>query len=72
MAGPSDCLFPMSQNDLADTLGLSVVHINRVLQHLRREGLISLSRGRLEILDWGGLVDAGGFDAGYLQAARLD
>ena len=32
--------FPFSQEDLADALGLSVVHTNRVLNQLRREGLL--------------------------------
>ena len=71
MAGPSDCPFPLNQSDLADTLGLSAVHTNRVLQQLRRQGLISLVRSRLEVHDWAGLAEAGDFDAGYLHAAQL-
>jgi len=38
---------PISQETLADALGLSIVHTNRVLQQLRREGLIVLRAGRV-------------------------
>ena len=72
MGGPSGCPFPLTQSDLADIVGLSVVHTNRVLQQLRREGLIGLAHARLEIRDWPGLVRAGGFDAGYLYPLRAD
>lgn len=53
--------------ELADALGLSSVHVNRVLQDLRRDGLIE-SRGRhLHVTDWKALKDAGGFDPRYLH-----
>jgi hypothetical protein len=52
---------------LADTLGLSVVHVNRVLQQLRREALVQLSQSKLIVLDWPGLVRAGDFDPHYLD-----
>ena len=47
-SGP-DLSFPLTQETLADALGMTAVHINRVLQQMRREGLISLGRGRLTI-----------------------
>jgi CRP-like cAMP-binding protein len=43
--------FPLTQEMLADVTGLSLVHVNRTLQQLRREKLIELSQGRLRILD---------------------
>lgn len=43
--------FPLTQTHIADALGLSTVHINRVLQGLRRQGLIRLAEGRLAIGD---------------------
>ncbi|WP_051247697.1 Crp/Fnr family transcriptional regulator [Inquilinus limosus] len=43
--------FPLTQRHIGDALGLSVVHVNRMLQQLQREGLIRLKRGRLEMLD---------------------
>ena len=36
---------PLTQENFADALGLSVVHINRTLQGLRREGLVTVARG---------------------------
>jgi CRP-like cAMP-binding protein len=41
---------PLNQDQLADLLGLSAVHINRVTQQLRREGLIELRSGAVAIL----------------------
>lgn len=58
---------PVTQVELADSLGLSSVHVNRVLQDLRRDGLIG-SRGRfVAIKDWARLQAAGDFDPGYLH-----
>lgn len=59
--------FPMTQTDLSDALGLSVVHVNRVLQRLREDGLIVLRRGRLVIPDPAALAEAADFDASYLH-----
>lgn len=43
--------FPITQTVVADLLGLSVVHVNRQVMQLRREGLVSLSRRQLTIHD---------------------
>ena len=59
--------FPLTQRELADTLGLSAVHVNRTLQVLRSQGLIELSRQRLTILDKAGLYEAAEFDPRYLD-----
>ncbi|MCJ2055011.1 Crp/Fnr family transcriptional regulator [Methylobacterium sp. J-048] len=42
---------PFTQIDLADMLGLTPVHVNRVMKHLRSEGMIVLKKRRLEIPD---------------------
>ncbi|WP_238193175.1 Crp/Fnr family transcriptional regulator [Methylobacterium frigidaeris] len=57
---------PLTQTDLADTLGLSSVHVNRVLQALRRDKLISLGGHRLRILAPRRLREFAEFEAGYL------
>lgn len=57
---------PLTQVDLAETLGLSSVHVNRVLQALRRDGLISLRAHRLRILAPRRLSQLAEFEAGYL------
>lgn len=51
--------FPLTQELLADLLGLSQVHVNRTLQQLRRDGLIELQGGRLTILQRARLQTAG-------------
>jgi CRP-like cAMP-binding protein len=58
---------PIIQADLADSLGLSIVHVNRTLQQLRAEGLITLRASTLFIHDRSRLENAGGFDPSYLQ-----
>lgn len=47
--GPSFPM-PLTQETLADALGLSVVHVNRILQQLRREELVELRAGRAVLL----------------------
>jgi CRP/FNR family transcriptional regulator, anaerobic regulatory protein len=42
---------PMTQQQMADYLGLTVVHVNRVLRRLREAGMISVTRGRMMIRD---------------------
>jgi CRP-like cAMP-binding protein len=58
---------PITQADLADTVGLSTVHINRVLQRLRAKNLIEFSHQRLVIPDVAALNAFSGFDPNYLH-----
>lgn len=58
---------PLTQTELADTLGLTSVHVNRTLQRLREDGLIALTKGRLTILNPERLAQISGFDGGYLR-----
>ncbi len=58
--------FPLTQCELADAVGLSPVHVNRILQTLRSEGLVALSRSKLQIGDWERLADLADFDPAYL------
>jgi CRP-like cAMP-binding protein len=61
---------PLKQAHLADALGLSVEHANRALAVLRKDGLATLQKGRLEILDRDGLEEVAGW-AGPPAAAPL-
>lgn len=61
---------PVNQVALADTLGLTPVHINRTLQIMRKERLICLRRRRLAIQDYGRLAMIAGFDGAYLCASE--
>ncbi len=63
--------FPMTQEHIADALGLTSVHVNRTLQGLRSEGLVDVSRREVIVRDWNGLVFAGEFDPGYLHLRNL-
>ncbi len=58
---------PLSQHMLADALGLSSVHINRVLRVLREDGLLTFQKGEVTIHDFDGLVDLAEFDRSYLD-----
>jgi CRP-like cAMP-binding protein len=58
---------PITQTDLADTVGLTLVHTNRMLQNLRAEGLIAWTRHRLTILDFDRLMDLSMFNMNYLH-----
>ena len=59
---------PLTQEEIADTMGLTAVHVNRMLRRLRDEGLIEIGGQKLTILDLGGLQRASGFDPSYLHA----
>ena len=58
---------PLTQEEIADALGLTAVHVNRVLQRMRADKLITLSHGSLTILDARRLEEASGFNANYLH-----
>lgn len=47
----SGCAMPLTQQDLADTIGLTPVHVNRVLKSLRAEGILEIKRHWLKITD---------------------
>ena len=67
LTGGGDYDLPLTQEELADTLGLSNVHVNRQMKKLRQEGLVEWSRGRLTILDVDRLEAFANFRDGYLQ-----
>lgn len=60
-----DC--PLTQYHLADALGLSAVHVNRVLRNLREEGLATFQKGRVAFDDFGRLKTLAAFDTAYLD-----
>jgi len=66
----SSCEFPFTQAELADTLALSPVHVNRVLMQLRRANLIRFENHVLHVLDATGLQSIAGFSPHYLQVTR--
>jgi CRP-like cAMP-binding protein len=58
---------PLSQYLLADALGLSAVHVNRVLRELREEGMVTFRKGRVVFDNYDALVDFADFDRAYLD-----
>ncbi|UDL95260.1 Crp/Fnr family transcriptional regulator [Lichenihabitans sp. PAMC28606] len=61
---------PMTQEELADTMGLSTIHVNRTLQQLRYDGFITFKAGVLDIIDVAKLAAFSGFNPNYLHLNR--
>lgn len=61
---------PLTQADLGDVLGLTPVHVNRVMMDLRHQGLIEWKGSQVAILDWDKLVVFAEFDPTYLRLRR--
>jgi len=58
---------PLTQYHLADALGLSAVHVNRVLRKLREDDLLTFQMGQVTIHDFDALVELAEFDRSYLD-----
>ncbi|WP_292044980.1 MULTISPECIES: Crp/Fnr family transcriptional regulator [unclassified Brevundimonas] len=58
---------PLTQSVLGDALGLSSVHVSRLISELKSEGLVNWAGGRIEILDWRRLAQIAEFDPTYLR-----
>ena len=63
---------PLTQEIIADALGLSIVHLNRTLQQLRRDGVVEVKGGVARILDRGRLSNIADFHAPRVSARRTD
>jgi CRP-like cAMP-binding protein len=63
--------YVVNQRDLAEALGLSLVHTNKTLAVLKNKKLIRRTGTKLEILDWKGLTDVADFDPAYLHVKYL-
>ena len=61
------CPMPITQTDLADALGLTPVHVNRVLQEMRARALITLRSSTLVIEAWDEFLRVCEFDPAYLH-----
>jgi CRP-like cAMP-binding protein len=60
----------LTQAVLADILGLSLVHVNRMIQQLRHEGLLAVQGAQITIPDFPALGEMAGFDSTYLHLSR--
>jgi CRP-like cAMP-binding protein len=66
-ARDGSCALPITQEDLGEATGMSNVHVNRIIQDLRKQKLISFARGKLTVHDWDRLVEVADFRADYLH-----
>ena len=57
---------PLTQVQMAEILGLSHIHVNRIFRQLRADGLVSMSKGAVEMSNYALLAEIGGFDSAYL------
>ena len=62
--------FPLRQSDIADMIGLSLVHTNRTIQELRTSGLITWERKVMTIVDQQRLREFAEFDPTYLNLVQ--
>jgi CRP-like cAMP-binding protein len=65
--GWESTIIPLTQVDLADAAGLSVVHMNRTIQDLRELGVLSKNSRAIEVVDRDRLMDIAKFDGRYLE-----
>ena len=64
--------FPLKQEDIADTLGLTPTHVNRTLHKLEEENLLSLHKQELTILDYEKLNALVGLELNALETCDID
>jgi CRP-like cAMP-binding protein len=69
LASPAGYACPLTQHHIADAVGLTTVHVNRVLRHLREDALLTFRDGQVQFDDRTGLVALAGFDPAYLDHA---
>lgn len=62
--------FPLTQRELSECLGLTVVHVNRTLQELRRMGLVEAENRQITIVDKPRLQAIAEFDPAYLHLQK--
>ena len=58
---------PLTQAELADAMGISAVHVNRVIRRLRSEGLVRIENRHVTIRNWERLKEIGEFTPAYLH-----
>ena len=58
---------PLTQAKLADALGLSAVHTNRIIRELKEGGFVEWQGDRVTVRDWEGLKELAEFDPTYLS-----
>jgi CRP-like cAMP-binding protein len=75
VAGVSDGYklpFPLTQAEIGNILGISLVHTNRCIATLREEQLVVFAERKVRIIDWQRLQQRGDYDPSYLQLSGKD
>jgi CRP-like cAMP-binding protein len=67
LARDHSCDLPITQAEFGDALGITTVHVNRVLKQMRADGLVQTKGTVLTIPDWEALKQVGDFDPIYLH-----
>ena len=67
LASGSSLTMPITQVEIADALGMSPVHMNRMIKELRERRLVALDGQRLDVVDWDGLAGLADFDPTFLH-----
>ena len=61
---------PITQEQLADAVALTPVHVNRTLMKLEQDGLITRTKRMITIVDWKEMVKVADFQPRYLHSNR--
>lgn len=70
LADDSGYALQLTQGELSECLGLTPIHINRVLKQLREADVVEFRGGRVTIRDWAALQRIADFDPAYLYLER--
>jgi CRP-like cAMP-binding protein len=62
---------PLTQEQIADALGITAVHANRVIRQLREDGIADLHRGRANVLNETKFQELSDFDGRYLHQSPV-
>ena len=63
--------FPICQEEIADAVGLTTVHVNRTLKEMKAEGLVECTSRRLTIRDEQRLLEISNFDKSLVESQLL-
>jgi predicted transcriptional regulator len=72
MGDGRSCALPMTQEQLADTVGLTPVHVNRTLKALVTDGLIQRSKREISISNWEKISRLADFSDLYLHVDQTN
>ena len=65
-----DFMLPLTQEQISDIIGVTPMHVSRVLKELETDGLIARERRMIRVLDWNLLASTGDFSPTYLRLTR--